>query len=297
MNLVYSILWFDDESEYFDSLDLEPLEKRVQDWGFDLRIDPTTDPEKFRELAPYDKYDLLVVDYNLSNFDKHGDEFIEEIRNHGIYTEIIFYSANPISDLWDAVAMRRLEGVFLSPRGDPLMAKIENVARQSVKKVLDLNNVRGMVMAEVAEIDGQLDSLAVTVFNTLSQEGKQIILEDYIRKISKFHDKKKQKAEGINGIDDLLDLCESSKKWQLCRSLIKKKDEGKLKEMDGYQEDILMPRNFLAHGTPVSERDTMIFNYEGKEYRFNDEEGVRLRKDLKMFSEAFKQLCDHFSQS
>ena len=295
MNLVYSILWFDDESEYFDSLDLEPLEKRVQDWGFDLRIDSTTDPEKFRELAPYDKYDLLVVDYNLSNFDKHGDEFIEEIRNHGIYTEIIFYSANPISDLWDAVAMRRLEGVFLSPRGDPLMAKIENVARQSVKKVLDLNNVRGIVMAEVGAMDELLDNLATTIFNTLNEEDQDEVLNRYIGRFLDSQNTEKEEVEKINSISALLKLCLSYKKWQLCMSLVKMKDETMSTKIEGYNEDVLKLRNFLAHGIPEEKDDALVFTRNNEILYFTDEKSEKLRKNLKKYTETFEELREEFS--
>ena len=296
MNLRYSILWFDDDSECFDSLDLEPLEKEIRDWGFNLHINPTTDPEEFRGLSPYDKYDLLVVDYNLSNFDQDGDEFIEEIRSHGIFTEIIFYSANPISNLWDAVAKRQLQGVFVSTRGDPLLAKIENVARQSVKKVLDLNNVRGIVMAEVGAMDELLDKLAIAAFSALDDEKKDSVLDQHKKFISKFHDGMKTRAEFANDINTLFGICDSFKRWRLCKAIVGEKDKAMSDKMGGY-DSVLRLRNILAHGTPDDKGGALVFKNRGNPYKFTEKESTNLRKDLKKYAGIFEDLCKKFAQS
>ena len=109
MKITYSILWFDDVEEYFESLDFGPLEETIRSWGFDPKIVLVTDPEKFMDYKPFHEFDLIVVDYNLEEHDKYGGEFIKKIRDHDVYTEVIFYSANPASDLWDSVREQELE--------------------------------------------------------------------------------------------------------------------------------------------------------------------------------------------
>ena len=74
-----------------------------------------SDPEKFMSHEPFHEFDLIVVDYNLEGYG-HGEDFIKQIRDHDVFTEVIFYSANPASELWNAVRDKMLEEVAV---GDP----------------------------------------------------------------------------------------------------------------------------------------------------------------------------------
>ena len=297
MKISYSVLWLDDQEDYLttirESSALGNLKDIIQEWGFEPSFEYVTEPDKFLQDYQHDDFDLLVVDYDLGS-SEHGGSFIEKVRNNQVYTEVIFYSSGDISDLWEAVKNRQLEGVFLSDRNG-LLSKMEIVAEQSVKKVLDLNNVRGIVMAEVGEIDELLDNLATTMFNTLNQEKKERVLEDYINDVSDLHDKKKQKVETVDSIDDLLDLCESYKKWQFCKSLVKSKNKAKSEGMDGYPEDVLKLRNILAHGIPEEKEGALIFTHKGITHEFTEEDSIKLRKDITKFSGIFQQLYKDFS--
>src|SRR5262245_7293669 len=145
MKLEYRILWFDDTNDFLDSLDLDPFKDQVRSWGFEPVITTVSTPEEFMAREPFKEFDLIAVDYNLGQAQPHGDEFINRIRGHRVYTEVVFYSANVASDLWQSINERRLEGVYVANR-QTIVDKLQSVAYQSVKKVLDLNNVRGMVM-------------------------------------------------------------------------------------------------------------------------------------------------------
>ena len=161
MRLVFSVLWFDDDEEYFDSIDIEPLEKEILSWGFWPKIEKVTTPEDFSNRSPFESYDLIVVDRNLEGCED-GQVFIANIRENAIYTEIIFYTAGNTSDLWEAIRTKELEGVFVSSRLN-VLSKIEAVGRQSIRKILDLENMRGIVMAEVGELDLLLAACRRTV--------------------------------------------------------------------------------------------------------------------------------------
>ena len=139
MRLNFSVLWFDDSEDYFDSLDLEPLELGVSSWGFSPDIKKVTTPEEFNSHSPFETFDLIVVDRNLEDY-PDGQEFIVGLRNNAIYTEVIFYTVGNASDLWDVIREKQIEGVFVSHRSDILM-KILTVGRQSIRKVLDLENM------------------------------------------------------------------------------------------------------------------------------------------------------------
>src|SRR5689334_20618100 len=106
MNLTFRVLWFDDAKDYIESLDLEPLKETVKSWGFFPDFIFVESQDEFMKYKPFTNFDLIVVDYNLGIDDKHGEDFIQIIRGNSVYTEIIFYSANKSSDLWDAVRLK-----------------------------------------------------------------------------------------------------------------------------------------------------------------------------------------------
>lgn len=115
MNLNYSILWFDDDKDFFDSLDMDPIKSEIASWGFSPIVYPVHSTDEFNKHNPFDKFDLIVVDFNLGN--DSGDSFIKSIRENLVFTEVIFYSFSDSSDLWKAVHDQQLEGVFVTHKG------------------------------------------------------------------------------------------------------------------------------------------------------------------------------------
>lgn len=292
MKITYSVLWFDDVDEYFESLDFSPLEDTIRSWGFDPKFTLVTDPEEFMKYEPFHEFDLIVVDYNLEEYDKYGEEFIKKIRDHDVYTEVVFYSANPASELWDAVRKQELEGVFIASRPS-VLTKIEKVAEQSVRKMLDLENVRGIVMAEVGNIDVQLDNIINKAYGEITPEQQQKIFDRYIGKIASQH---QDNIDVVTNLDDstsiapLLSFCDSSKKWNLFQSLGKNHSKIKVNEFGDYGQEVLIPRNFLAHGTPVQQKDgSLSFEFHGKSFIFNEKVSSDLRSALQRYSAQFEE--------
>ncbi|MCC6602796.1 MAG: hypothetical protein IT327_06280 [Anaerolineae bacterium] len=298
MRLVFSVLWFDDDEEYFDSLDLEPLEKKILSWGFWPKIEKVTTPEDFSYRSPFKSYDLIVVDRNLEGYED-GQEFIANIRGNAIYTEIIFYTAGNTSDLWEAIRTNELEGIFVSSRIN-VLSKIEAVGRQSVRKILDLENLRGIVMAEVGELDILLDEIIVLGMESLSEEERSSIFQ-------RFHENAVSQSEGyaqaLNAfiekpnVDGMLALCDSDKRWQSFNRL--RKVHTKLNGISpgDYVQDILRPRNFLAHGKPEPHQNGgYLFSYRGKEYHFDDEVSQGLRQTILRYQKTFSSLINTIKQ-
>jgi CheY-like chemotaxis protein len=295
MKLTYSILWFDDDEDYLDSIDLDPIKEAIESWGFTPNIVTVSQPEDFMKHEPFKEFDLIAVDYNLEACGEHGENFIQQIRQQGIYTEVVFYSANASSELWNAVRQKELEGVFIASRsGGGEQTKIISVARQSVHKFLDLNNIRGVIMAEVGSIDEQLDLIAQTFFNDLTNEGKVSLINDYVEKI---HSQNNERSEVVSLLKDtdnivsLLENLESAKKWNICQSLSKRLQELNVNAIGDYQADILKPRNFMAHGIPETQEDgSLVFNHFNNQYIFSDVESIKLRQKLQYYSAQFDEV-------
>jgi len=300
MKITYSILWFDDTDEYFESLDLDPLKEIIRSWGFSPIIILVTDPDEFLSHQPFREFDLIVVDYNLEEYETHGEIFIKKIRDHDVFTEVVFYSANPTSELWNAVRDQELEGVFVASRQNQgVITKIEKVAAQSVRKVLDLENVRGIVMAEVGNIDIRLDTIINSVFTQLSDENQKSIFFKYVGRIT---DQKQKNIDTVksltdeNVIKDLLEYCDSNKKWNLFQSIGKQHSDIDIKSMGNYLEDVLQPRNFLAHGIPSKNEDgSLLFVHNNNEYIFNEETSAVLRSLLNKYSQKFDEIINQLT--
>lgn len=279
MKLTYSILWFDNSQDFFDSLDCEELEKAIRSWGFTPKIMFETDSEAFLSHSPFVNLDLIVVDYDLGDDTEHGQKFIRDVRDNSVLTEVVFYSNNASKELWNAIAEKELEGVYVANR-NAVLPRIERVARQSVQKVLDLNNMRGMVMAEVGDIDLILDDLFSTGWPRLDAANQGDI-------VGRFREKALEQLEQTQAslatlkvdspVSEILDACDSNKRWQNFNRLKRHVPELRNCNPGDYPAEILSPRNFLAHGQSREEDGVHIFSYKGREYRFDEAEGVRLR--------------------
>jgi hypothetical protein len=290
MRLSFSVLWFDDSEVYFDSLDIESLKQEVFSWGFSLDIKMVSTPEEFKSYSPFKNFDLIVVDRILEDY-PDGQEFIAELRNNAIYTEVIFYTAGNASDLWDAIREKQLEGVFVSSRND-ILPKISKVGNQSIRKVLDLENMRGIVMAEVGELDHLLDEIITVGMVSLPDEDQKLIFKRFYDGITEQYQKTLARITECAKnpeVFEMLDMCDSDKRWQNFNRLRKSHDKLKGKDRIGdFTAEVLNPRNFLAHGRSELQKDGgYLFRFQGNEYRFDDEVSSNLRKTILKYKKAF----------
>lgn len=289
MKLSYSILWFDDSRELIDSLDINYLEESISKWGFIPDIKFVTTPDEFQAQAPYSTYDLLVVDYNLQDYG-HGQDFIEKVRDQEVFTEIIFYSSGATSLLWNAVYERQLEGIFIANK-DTILERILKVGQQTLRKVLDLENMRGIVMAEVGDLDLLLNTILTSAISGLSEEKKNEIFERFYAASHEHnadHKKSLDRFKEAPTIELLLSLCDSDKRWQNYSRAKKHHDILKSATIGDYVTDILRPRNFLAHGVPTPSDDgSAVFRYQGKEFIFNDQISTELRTKIIGYKKTF----------
>lgn len=293
MNLNYSILWFDDSEEYCNALDLDPLREKIESWGLKPVINFVNSAEDFERNQPYENFDLIVMDFNLDNHG-FGSEFISQVREKRIYTEVIFYSAEPSERLWAALAEKELEGVFIGNR-TTVLTKIEVVAHQSLKKVLDIENMRGIVMAEVGDIDHTLEEILTKGMEKVPEAGQRKIYESFYDDIMKSARKRVDAIEAFiknPTVKLLLELCDSSKRWENYKRLAKLEKTYSHESMGDYQDEVLKPRNFLAHGRPIACEGGQKFAFGGKEYFFDERVSVQLRILIRKYRDQFAKIRD-----
>ncbi|MBV6450782.1 MAG: hypothetical protein MHPDNHAH_01508 [Anaerolineales bacterium] len=298
MKLTFSVLWFDDTEDFFDSLDINWLENEIRSWGFMPNIMLVTTSQQFASYSPYEKIDLIVVDRNLEEYGE-GQDFIANLRGHAVYTEVIFYTTGNASDLWNAIREKELEGVFVSNRGT-ILQKISKVGYQSIRKVLDLENMRGIVMAEVGELDHLLDKILMVGINKLPAETQKTIFNKFHKEADKQNREFGERLAEFSKAPELrtmLDMCDSNKRWENFNRLWKYhnslKDRAKIGD---YKVEVLDLRNVLAHGIPEFRDDGYVFRHRGKEFLFNDETSNDLRKTILKYKHEFFAVLDIVNQ-
>ena len=297
MKLEYRVLWFDNDPELFDSLEdeIEDMERHISGWGLIPQVSIVTDANAFSSYAPFSGIDLVVVDFNLEEHG-HGQSFISQLRHSQVYTEVIFYSAQSAEELWDAVRKEQLEGVYIANK-ENVVPRILGVGEHTLKKVLDLENMRGIVMAEVGDLDILLDEIFRLGMEKIPPEKQG---EIYAR----FHsDAKEHVTERDAALDEFLkgpsveilqSLCDTSgARWKNHNRV--KKQHAALKDYQAgdYQKEVITPRNALAHGIPRKDADgALIFEHRGATFKFDDQSSVALRHKIIEYRKIFTQMCD-----
>lgn len=138
---------------------------------------------------PYESedFDLFIVDFHI--WEKKWLEYIEWIRQKSQYTHIIFYSQNTITDeirlyinekkqeWWYKNAF--LEWIFICDRA-VIDIKVEELIEIIDRKVNNLYSMRGLVLAETAEIDYVLSEIIdkLCIKKNISQNWFQLWKQD-----------------------------------------------------------------------------------------------------------------------
>ena len=110
MKLKYKILWIENEQDWVESIE-DQIQEYLEDMGFIYERIPIGKEEK---NIDYNNYDLILMDLNLAD-QPNGAELISKIRNIGVYTDVVFYSAR-IDELKAKGKEKELEGVYYSGR-------------------------------------------------------------------------------------------------------------------------------------------------------------------------------------
>ena len=293
MRLTYKILWFEDDDGFYDGLDFDQIYWHLEAKGFRTQIARMKGQEQPAEiLSKAQKADLLVMDFTLEE-GVTGDNLIRNIRNGSINTEIVFYSAKGAGQLRQSVSDKELDGVFCRGRGE-IIQDVIPIIDSTIRKILDLENSRGLVMAEVGEIDRIMQELIKTyhdsseVASTFVRNKLKEKLDDFCKSLNK------GLVEFDNSsIDDILEGFDSYKRVGTVMSICKNIGlNNEKKELKGYEDSVLFRRNCLAHGTPEETEDGFKFTHRGKEFMLNDETNTEIRSNLISFKNTLEIIIE-----
>jgi len=214
MKLKYRILFIEDTPKSVSREVSKTREYLEDDYGFECLKDDISiiDYEDFEReyLEIIDdtisvkealkEFDLLMVDFDLGEEGKTGDSLIKIIRDSNVYSEILFYSSN-YEQLREKLNSNFIDGVFTSNR-DELLDEIKKLIKVTIKKVQDVNNLRGLIMAEVAELERIKERIIIKASPKISEKN----IEKYVlQKIKSSGNSTKNNAETfLSDIDNVL---------------------------------------------------------------------------------------------
>ena len=200
MKLEYRILWFEDDHESVQDV-VEALRGLLRGQGFELVCDwgecnAATMTGTVERLRNYNPYDLMVFDYDLGS-GLTGEELAQTLRSR-IWTEILYYSANrSAEELFHGMNARRVEGVFCAVRQN-LEERVWAIVESQIKRICDLNNMRGIVLDSMSSIDTAIRVLFSKTYENMPPESKSSASSKLAKKLRVRADEAKEFADGIS---------------------------------------------------------------------------------------------------
>ena len=309
MKLEFSLLIVDDAPDGIEQA-TETLDEYLKAKGFTLksRIVDDLSEQGLQQLARSagKDYDLVMVDYNLGQASINGAAAAERLRRGLQYTDMIFYSSLPEADLLSKLAEHSVPGVFVARR-DNLDEALTGLADTVIGKAVDLNHMRGIAMAEVAEMDVLMEE----TLKRASQSANERIVAAGERTIGKLREgiekdmKRLEKSYKEGGLPRVIGngrLFSFANKYWAIRRIIKclpEKPSEAMNVLESYQDEIIRKRNMLAHVKEESAEDgkTILRALRGNVV-IDDNWMNGFRQNLRRHRDALTVVCkaidDHF---
>lgn len=299
MNLDYKLLWFEDVKSSFNAK--KRLVKRVvEDLGFVFPEPRNEINDDNLESIDFQIYDLIIADLNLANGEK-GSTILNTIRNKGIYTEVVFYSSQGEDYVRNELRNFQIDGAYCADReNDDFIDKVSHVIKTTIKKVQDLNNMRGLIMAETSDIDKTMFDIINKVIgdntNGIGEKLSGSIFENIGSKVGQ----KKDKFDKYYGkrIDKIINdhvLFDTSEKIKAIQFIFDSIDHDvtvphKNDVFKTNYSEITKKRNLLGHETPLPVDGKIIVGTGEHSFEFNDEFCIEIRKKVKKHGEDLREL-------
>lgn len=201
MRLEYKILWFEDDENWVKKEIGPTIEKYLwDDMGFTPTLVHKKDGSDIDNLVAQGNFDLIVSDLNLSEDrnekDETGRKIIANLRNHNILTEVLLYSSDTerIKEIKDSEP--GVERASFAAGREFLPIKMREIILLTIKKVQDVNNMRGLVIAEAIDLEMRVRTILLDHFRNHGDSGKiKKLKEEHVERIT-------TNLEKINGYDE-----------------------------------------------------------------------------------------------
>lgn len=180
MRLEYKILWVEDdvwwldetEIQIWNSIKLQNHIPEIEKISTNFQIDKIIDKLRSTE------YDIIFIDFSLATWLK-WDKVIEAIRNHDIYTDILFYSNSPEEQLLEEIHSKKLEWVYVCHK-KVFEQKVDKLLGKTIWRNYKPNNFRWLLMHESCEIELKINDIIIQYYRAISWDEKIELIEEII---------------------------------------------------------------------------------------------------------------------
>jgi CheY-like chemotaxis protein len=306
MNIDYKIIWFEDQVTWFEEAK-KVVNRIVEKHGFNFPEPPRYANSKEWANINFRDFDLILVDLKLDN--EMGDSIIERIRTESdVYTEIVFYSSDGEAAVRKSISEKGIDGVYCSARdADKFEKKVTKVIETTIKKVQDINNMRGLIMAETSDIDTTMRTIIQSVIEKDSFGIKDSLTTKIFENVKSKVTSKKDDFDRFqrNGrIDSVIKdnlMFDTSQKILAIQFIIDSIDheittphKGNV-FYDSYSS-LKQKRDLLAHVIEVYEEGKKKLKSGNSELEFTDEFCVEIRVQIKQHSNNLNEILNLISQ-
>lgn len=303
MRLSFNVLWVEDQPSLVMS-QARAIAARMEEQGFDFEPVYCSSITEVRERVAdevfKDDVDLILVDWDLGG-GVRGQDVISEIRDSIHFKDVIFYSAMAnAGDLRQLALQTGLEGTYCVTRQE-LVSEVIGVFESLVKKVLDLDHTRGIVMGATCDIDFMVEESLTRVHELLDEPGRERVLKKAVKQVDEKMKDLNQKVERLKGTNTMAAVLEAQaliSAYDRLRLLSHALTDTRLQKHKGfvasvkkYLKEIVPHRNILGHqilrpdGKPMAVQDN-----KGRE--ISVEETRALRRALLALRKDFRKLLD-----
>lgn len=306
MRIDYRILWFEDNKASYNTKK-DFIKDIVEDFSFNF-IEPQNEIDgKNLETLDYANYDLIIADMTLSG-GVTAMTLMEAIRKKSIFTEVLFYSSDGEEAVRAELAKHSIDGAYCSGRdNEDFEYKAKEVIRTLIKKTQDLTNMRGLVMAEVSELDHMMEEIIIKYFTdphgktipereSLFKEIMDGFDEDYRNNLKKTDDKCSKKCIHKIRNKSIVEIVsslffESYKKARTIDKIIRTEGIDVENFLDNYQKEIIDIRNLLAHceSKKIDGKEVLVTK-KGNEEVFDDNRFIDIRRNIIKYHKVFQNL-------
>lgn len=303
MRLDFNVLWVDDQPDGV-AAQITSIRSRMAAEGFEFKPCQCTTIAQMEEAISEDVFtdevDLILVDWDLGN-DVHGEDAIERIRQIVHYKDVVFYSGQAtVVELREKAYEKQLEGVYCAGRAD-LVDEVVGVFESLIKKVLDLDHTRGIVMGATSDIDHMVNRCLTLAHGKLNDAGKAKFIEEALRRVAdkvKNIAKQGEKLRTTPSVEALFKahmLFTSDDRLRMLASILGMEEfavySTSVTTVQSYRDHVVCERNTLGHAVLVPQgKPSTVIDDAGKVV---DLEQMReLRKLILSLRADFRTLLD-----
>ena len=264
MRLDFNVLWVDDQPDRVRA-QIDAIARHMAAEGFQFNPKLCRSVHEVQaaisENVFTDEVDLILVDWVFGG-GVTGQDVIAEIRTAIRYKDVVFYSGLTAPDeLRRAAFEKGLEGVYCANR-TVLVDEVKGVFESLVKKVLDLDHTRGIVMGATSDIDHIVNECLASVHDKLDDAGKAAMVREAMGHIERrLQDLSKAvaKLQGASTIQELFEahmILTANDRLRMLAGVLdgRGKDyKDYRKSVVAYQQKVVPGRNMLGHLVLVPE--------------------------------------------